>query len=105
MFQALPLYAKGKQQIQSISGTLLYYSKIDTCIKPALIEISSKQSAPTKDTNTKATIIFEYLSTYPGSIRKYHAINMVLIYETDASHLVLPEFRSRATTWFIMATI
>ena len=44
---------------QSIMGTFLYYSDINPCIKSALNEIASQQSAPTKYTKAKK---FSYIT-------------------------------------------
>ena len=90
-----PLYAKVTHQIQSIEGTLLYYSDIYTRIKPALNEISSQQSAPTEDTNAKSTILLDYLSINPDDVVQYQVSNMLLVAKNDATYLVLPKSLSR----------
>ena len=66
--QSPPLEKKVTRQIQSIAGMFLYYSDIDPSTKPALNKISSQQSSPTEDTNDKATILFNYISTYPNGV-------------------------------------
>ena len=96
-----PLYAKGTHQIQFIEGTLVYLSKIDPFIKPDLNKISSQKSAPTKYTNTKDTMLLDYLSKYPDIVIRQHSSNTVLIYETNAAYLVLPKHHSRSATWFM----
>ena len=98
VYQPPPLDIKVTHQIQSIAGTFLYYSKVNTCMKPSINEISSKQSAPTKDINDKATILIDYMSTYLDGIIWYHAIEMLLISKNDAAYLVLLKSHSCAAT-------
>ena len=80
-----PLDKNVTWHIQSISGKFLYYSKIDPCIKLALNEISSEQSAPTKDTNNKSAMFVDYLHAHTNGILRYHASNMILISKSDSA--------------------
>ena len=95
------LDAKDKHRVQSISGTFLYYSKIYPCIKPDLKNISTEQSAPTEDKLAKTNMLMDYLVTYPGSIIRYHASDMIINIEADSAYLVLPKARTRVAAWFI----
>ena len=89
--------------IQYISGKFLYYSKIYPCIKPALNEISSEKSAPIEYTNNKASMIMYYLHAHPNVTLRYHASNMIIIFESDSTYLVLPKSCSRASAWYIIS--
>ena len=92
----------GIKRTQGIAGTFNYYSEIDPCIKPALNEIATEQSAPTEITHKRTHRLMDYLSTYPNATIRYHASDMVLVFETDAAYLVLPKARSRASGWYIL---
>ena len=59
------LNAKDKKLVQSIVGAFLYYGRaIDPPILPALNEISTQQSKPTKKTLDKTKMLMDYMSTY-----------------------------------------
>jgi hypothetical protein len=88
------LDTKGTTRIQSVSGTFLYYSNINYCIKPALNEISGQQAKPTKLTAVKCDMLMDYLHTYPHAVLRFHASNMIVNIESDAAYLVLPKARS-----------
>ena len=101
---APPLDKAQTKMIQGITGTFNYYSEIDPCIKPALNEIASQQAAPTEITKKKATMLMDYLHTYPNATIRYHASDMVLVFETDAAYLVLPKARSRIAGWYVLTS-
>ena len=82
---------KETKRIQSISGTLNYYSEIDPCIKPALNEISREQAKPTLTTKRRTEHLLDYLATNPDATLRYDASDMILVLETDAAYLVQPE--------------
>ena len=59
----------GKQRIQAIVGTFLYYGLgIDSTILVTLNEIGSQQSTATTDTETKCTKLMDYLHTHPDAV-------------------------------------
>lgn len=88
---------KGTQRIQAISGTYLYYARgVDPSILPALNKLASEQATPTTDTEAKATMLMDYLTTHPEVTIRYHASNMVLHVKSDVAYLVLPKACSRA---------
>ena len=101
---APPLDKAQTKIIQGISGTFNYYSEIDPCIKPALNEIASQQAAPTEITKKKAKMLMDYLYTYPNATIRYHASDMVLVFDTDAAYLVLPKARSRIAGWYVLTS-
>ena len=56
------------KKIQSIVGTLLYYARsVDTAMLQEINEISRVKSKPTKDTDTKASMLLDYASTYQNA--------------------------------------
>ena len=95
------LDSKGTKRVQSVAGTYTYYSEVDPCIKVALNEIASQQAKPTEATIKTVDWMLDYLSTYPDATLRFYASDMILIIETDAAYLVLPNARSRAAAWFI----
>lgn len=98
------LDAKGKQRVQQITGTFLYYGRgVDPTILPALNEISSQQAAPTEETLQKCNMLMDYLHTHPDAKIRYHASDMRLYLETDAAYLVLPQARSRCAAYFYLS--
>ena len=102
---SLPILDKaGTRRIQSINGTFLYYARaVDPCILPACNEIGTQQSAPTEATNKAATMLMDYLSTYPSATIRYHASDMCLHIDSDAAYLVLPKARSRGAGHFYLS--
>jgi hypothetical protein len=82
--------------MQQIIGTFLCCSNVDCCILPALNKISSKQSAPTTDTNDSSNWLMDHLHTYPNAAIRFHASDMILKTTVDAACVVLPEACSRA---------
>ena len=67
---------------------------------PALNETSTFQSAPTQDTMDKFNQVLNYSSTHPNATICYHAIDMILMTDTDAAYLILPESRSRISGYY-----
>ena len=97
-----PLDAPATKRIQAISGTFLYYSEIDPCIKPCLNSIGTEQASPTESTNTKAQMLMDYLHDHQDGTLRFFASDMILTCEADSAYLVLPKARSRAAAWFIL---
>ena len=45
----------------------------------------------------------DYLHTHPDAVVRFHASNMILYIESDASYLVLPQARSRVASIFYLS--
>ena len=70
---------KTTKRIQSIVGTMLYYTwSVDPTMLREFNKISRVQSRPTRDTEEKSIILLDYAETYPNEVIRYIAINMVL---------------------------
>ena len=96
---------KETTKVQSIVGSLLYYSRaIDSTMLPALNEVSISQSSPTKKVLEKCYRLLDYASTYPDTQIRYFASDMVLWAESDAAYLVLPNAKSRIAGYFYLST-
>ena len=93
----LPVLGKQKTKyVQSVVGSLLYYARaIDLTMLPALNEIAAKQAKPTENTLEKCQMLLDYAATYPNTIIRYNASDMVLHVDSDAAYLVQAGARSR----------
>ena len=67
---------------------------------PALNEISSTQAKPTTYTREECQQIMDYAATYPNIYVQYYVSDMVLLIDSDAAYLVLPNARSRIAGYF-----
>ena len=93
-----------KTRIQSITGTLLYYGRaVDSTILPAVNDIASTQARPTEQTVNKATMLLDYLKTYPQAKVRFYSSDMVLHADSDAAYLVLPGAKSRVAGYFYLS--
>ena len=99
MTQLLP--KKDIKPIQAITGTFLYNARaINYPMLPALNEISSTQAKPTEYTKEEYQQLIDYAATYPNVYVQYHASDIVLYVDSDATYLVLPQARSRIAGYF-----
>ena len=89
--------------VQSIVGAFLYYGRaIDPSISPALNEISTQQSKPTKKTLDKTTMLMDYMSKYPNARMRYVAGIMQLMVDSDAAYFVSPGAKSRIVGHYML---
>ena len=59
--------------LQSTVGSLLFYSRaVDPSMLPALNEISTQQSNPTTNTQSKVTQLLNYVATHPNAVICFH---------------------------------
>ena len=88
---------------QLVVGTLLYHERaIESTMLPAIDEISSQQSQPTQETVKKWNQCMEYTAIYPNSYIRFHAIDMILILDTDAAYLFMPKSRSLIARYYYL---
>jgi hypothetical protein len=79
-----------KKELQSVIGTLLYYSRtVDPSILTAVHELGSVQANPTIKDMLKMERLLQYLSTHRNHGIRYYASNMQLQVQSDASYLIL----------------
>ena len=72
--------------LQEITGCLLYYARgIDITILTAVNHLASLQSTATRNTMTAAHRLLAYCSRYPSNSIRYHACDMILHIQSDAS--------------------
>jgi hypothetical protein len=73
-------------RLQGIIGSSLYYARaVDATILEAVNHISSDQAYPTIDLLSRAHRVVGYLNNHKNHCITYHACDMVLLSESDAS--------------------
>eukprot|EP00957_Ditylum_brightwellii_P141397 10773390-Ditylum_brightwellii.AAC.1 len=96
---------KGQCLIQSIMGTFLYYARaIDDVALPALNNIGTQQSKPTKNTIKDRSWLMDYFHTYPNMCLRFFVGNMQLPVDSDVAYLVMPGTKSRFPGYFYMVS-
>jgi hypothetical protein len=75
----------------------LYYARaVDSTMLVAIGTLATQQAAPTVATMRALTHLLNYCSTNPEATIRYHASEMILHVESDASYLSESKGRSRA---------
>lgn len=75
---------------------------MDITIIPAVTHLSSLQAHPTQDVFDASQRLLAYCSRFPNKALCYHACNMVLHIQSDASYLSRPNARSVAGAIFYL---
>ena len=70
----------------------------------ALGTIAEQQAKATAQTLAAINQLLDYAATHPSATIRYHASNMTLHVNSDASYLSMPEARSRAGGIFYLST-
>jgi hypothetical protein len=84
-----------KKLLQSVVGTLLYYSRaVDPSICTAVHQLGSIQAQPTQNDMAAMERLLQYVSRHPNNGIRYYASNMKLQLMSDASYLSRPKARS-----------
>jgi hypothetical protein len=92
-----PLPKAGIKRLQEIIGVLLFYARaVDSTMLVALSSLASAQAQGTEATALAATRLLNYAATNPNAVLRFHASDMVLHIDSDASYLSEPKSRSRA---------
>ena len=87
----------GKKRIQEVLGTLLYYARaVDPTLLVTVSSLARQQKAPTVKTMAAINHLLDYCATHPNAITRYHASDMILHVESDASYLSETDAKSRA---------
>ena len=88
--ETLPvLDKKGTKQVQSITGPFQYYTNgIDPTMIVIVNELASQQLKLTQETVKKCNMLIYYARTYRNATIRYHASDMCLHIDSDASYLV-----------------
>ena len=95
------LNQKEAKYIQSVTGTFPNYCRaLEFTILPALNEIDSAQSSPTKKTQAQDQKLMNYLVTYSNTYTRYYASDIILIMDSNAAYLVDPKSCSRVVIYY-----
>jgi hypothetical protein len=98
-----PLSNADIKHIQRIIGSILYYARaVNLTVLTALSTIASKQLKGTEHTMTKTKQLLDYLATHPDATVWFHASNMILNINSDASYLLEANAHCRACGHFFM---
>jgi hypothetical protein len=74
----------------------LYYARaVDPTILVTISSLSTQQAKPTTRTMAAINHLLDYCATHPNAISRYHASDMVLHIESDASYLSEAKAKSR----------
>ena len=85
------------KRIQEIVGSLLFYARgVDPTILPTVNLLASLQSSPAQDVADIADRLLQYCSRYPNNELVYHACDMTMLIQVDASCLSRSNARSVA---------
>ena len=91
-----PLDAAGTKRVQEVLGTLLFYARaVDSTMLVAIGDIATQQAKGTKATMQAIVQLMNYCTTHPDAIVRYHASEMCLHIDSDASYLSVSKARSR----------
>ena len=79
MDDILLLDKEGKKYVQSVMGTLLYYTRVvDAMLLVPLSAIATHQAAPTEQTKEIVHKLLDFCATQEETVLTYNASNMVL---------------------------
>jgi hypothetical protein len=91
-----PLTAKQYLTIQKVTGSVLYYARaVDPTVLMPLNDITTKQTKATEKTQATTNQLLDYLATHPDATIRYHASDMILHINSDASYLSASNAGSR----------
>ena len=84
-----------KKYLQSVIGTLLYYSQaVEPTMCTAIHELGSIQAAPTQNDMAKLDRLLQYAAAHKNNGIRYYASDMTYRMMSDASYLCIPRARS-----------
>ena len=75
---------------------------MDYTILPALSDISTTQTKPTKLTEQEVQWLLDYCATYPSVNMRFHASNMIPHVDSDAAYLIAPGAKSRIVGYYYL---
>jgi hypothetical protein len=83
-----PLIAKQCITFQKVTGSVLYYARaVDPTVLMPLNGIAREQTKVTEKTQAATNKLLDYLATHPYATIRYHASDMILHINSDASYL------------------
>jgi len=95
-----------QKEIQEIVGCLMFYAHaVDNTLLRALVSIGTQQAAPTQQTKFRVNQLLDYCATHPDAQVTYHANDMILHVESDASFQSESKARSCRVGFFYMSDV
>ena len=86
-------------------GSVLWFARsLDSTMLAAINQLGSQQALPTGKTKRGVKQLLDYASTHKNTVLYFHASDMILTIDSDASHLVIPKARSRLAGYFCLTT-
>jgi hypothetical protein len=80
------------RRVQEVLGTLLYYVRaIDNTMVTSIGEIATQQASATQFTMKAITKLLNYSASNPDATIRFHASDMILYVESDASYHSVPK--------------
>ena len=94
------------KRIQEIVGSLLFYARgVDPTILPTVNLLASLQAIPTKQVAAIADRLLQYCAHYPKNELVYHACDMTLFIQVDASYQLVRKHDPSQVAYAISATL
>jgi hypothetical protein len=88
---------------RSLQNNVLYYARaVDPTVLMPLNDIATEQTKATEKTQAATNQILDYLATHPDATIRYHASDMVLHINSDASYLSVSNARNRLGGLFFL---
>jgi hypothetical protein len=101
-----PLLDNASKKCIQLVGSFLYYAwAINPTILMALSNIATQQAAPTENTRKQVEQFLDYMWTHPDAKSCYHASDIILKVQFDASYLSAPCSHSRAGGCFFLGSL
>ena len=99
------LNADDTKRVQEVLGTLLYYARaVDPTMLVAIGTIATQQTKGTMATMQAIEQLLNYCATHPDAIIRYHASDMCLHIDSDASYLSVSKSRSRSAGFHYLSS-
>jgi hypothetical protein len=90
-----PLTAKQCLTIKKITGSVLFYARtVNPTVLMPLNDIATEQTKATEKTQATTNQLLDYLAKHPDATIRYHASDMILHIQSDASYLSVSNARS-----------
>ena len=84
-------------------GAFIWYGQAcDPTLTATLSAIASRQTKGTEAVLAACHQLLDYLATHPDAAIRYHASDMILAFDTDASYLSEMDGKSRAAAYYYM---
>jgi hypothetical protein len=98
-----PLMAQQCLTIKEVMGSVLYYARaVDPTVLMPRNEIEMGQTTVTEKTQAATNQLLDYWVTHPDASIRYHASDMILHIDSDASYLSVSNIRSRLGGLFFL---